>query len=69
MLSLMFRRPTITKLIEDELYDVQRRLLNAEAGLLHARITACHHEANVRVLHARCHELRDVITRNQAAIL
>ena len=61
----MFGRPTIEKLVQDELYDTQRKLLQAEAGLLHARIAQARHEADVRILTHRCQELKQALVTYQ----
>ena len=54
----MFRRPTIAKRTDDDLYQAEVMLLDAEAKLDHARSIAGHHEVNVRVLQERIMKLR-----------
>jgi hypothetical protein len=46
----LFRRPTIYRCRQDQLYAAQRLLLDAEAKRDHALMVAGHHEVNVRML-------------------
>lgn len=57
----MFRRPTIQKIVADELYHTQRLLLDAEAKHVEARVVERHHAARVEFLQQRCTSLKGAI--------
>jgi hypothetical protein len=45
-----FRRPTIASCKREQLYSLERMLIDAQAKRDHATVVAAHHEVNVQML-------------------
>lgn len=60
-------RPTIDEALKDELYGVERSLIDAQAKLSHARTVMGHHEVNVRELGILRNQLLTNIERRAPA--